>query len=1183
MADLQGPSKMTPFTMSRLIHASMRYSWRVSGSVALGVATATAVIVGALLVGDSMRGSLRGLTIERLGNTESAIFPGGFFEVNGLTKANLNPISLMLFENGIVEVRGEDDAIRRAGSVQIIGCDSDFWRLDVSGVPEPPPLDDDSVILNQSMASELGVQVGDLLTLRLPVEQAVPADSPLGKRDSESEGLPRMRIAEIVPDRGLGIFSVSPSQIAPRNIFVNRSTLGEVLEREGQANSLLLDEPAKLQDFNISLADLGLKLQRIQRRFESESGASTIVYDYFWLTSERLLLPAIAVDRIKDALSPADLTETTTYLANALERLNEKGEVVATVPYSTITAVDSSPELLLNYDLPEDLPETNPPGNLLGDQSGLAATPTSDFIPIVLNQWAADRLSAERGTLLRVAYYEPEVENGRETERFIGAVVTDVVPVTRPATPYRRRREATFDQSPTVYNDPDLTPSVPGVTDQDSISDWDLPFPLEREIGKEDDIYWNEYRLTPKAFLPLADGQRLFGSRFGQTTGMRISTAAAVDEAALGQRLLEILRPSFPELGWSIIPIRKQQLAASSGTTPFDGLFLSLSFFVILAAVMLIAMLFRLGLTQRMSQFGTLLAVGWNPRRVAVLVLGEGLLVAAAGVVLGVAGGFLYAWIVLWALRSLWVGAVTVPFLAFHWTLKSLVIGSFAGWGVAALTLWQTARWLTRLDAQDLLSQRDTDKMADRNSGRGKLPLVAIALGALAFGVGVFGATAAGQIAAGAFVGGGMLLLVAALVFIYCSLRSPSRIATMAPRDSFTYRQLVSRNASRHPLRSTMTIGLMATAAFLIMAISAFRLQPGTEGTGGFALIGQSSQILSRDLRQTQVRSEMLGPDAQVLSETTIAPLRLRLGQDASCNNLYKATRPTVLGVPDSFNTLFDGSPSGLPGFQWAADGSLPVGQSPWDALKVQATGTQQDPIPVVIDQNTAMWSLQMMKGFGEIRAFEYEPDQPMYFRVVGLLANSMLQGKLLIGEENFENVFPEVSGYQYFLIAVDGSQSEKVANVLENRLGDIGMDVTDANRVLSTMLAVQNTYLRTFQSLGALGLLLGTIGLAVAQMRSVLERRQELAVMRAIGFSRRRLVSVVMGETAILLLLGIGCGAVCAVLAVLPHALINGLDPPVVEPLVLLLGITLFGLCAGLAAVRGVSTMPLLESLRSK
>ena len=180
-----------------------------------------------------------------------------FFELEGLANTDVDPIALMLFENGIVEFRGDDDAIRRAGSVQIIGCDSNFWRLDVSGMQKVPTLDDDSVIVNQSMASELGVQVGDLLTLRLPVEQAVPADSPLGTRDAESEGLPRMRIAGIVPDRGLGIFSVAPSQAAPRNIFVNRATVAEVLDRKGQANAILLDQPASLLDFNISLADLG--------------------------------------------------------------------------------------------------------------------------------------------------------------------------------------------------------------------------------------------------------------------------------------------------------------------------------------------------------------------------------------------------------------------------------------------------------------------------------------------------------------------------------------------------------------------------------------------------------------------------------------------------------------------------------------------------------------------------------------------------------------------------------------------------------------------------------------------------------------------------------------------------------------------------------------------------------------
>ncbi len=87
---------------------------------------------------------------------------------------------------------------------------------------------------------------------------------------------------------------------------------------------------------------------------------------------------------------------------------------------------------------------------------------------------------------------------------------------------------------------------------------------------------------------------------------------------------------------------------------------------------------------------------------------------------------------------------------------------------------------------------------------------------------------------------------------------------------------------------------------------------------------------------------------------------------------------------------------------------------------------------------------------------------------------------------------------------------------------------------------------------------------------------------MRAIGFTRSRLARVVMRETVTLLLLGIGCGALCAFMAVLPHAVISGLKPPILEPLIMIAGIILFGLLAGLLAVRRVTQMPLLESLRS-
>ena len=86
-----------------------------------------------------------------------------------------------------------------------------------------------------------------------------------------------------------------------------------------------------------------------------------------------------------------------------------------------------------------------------------------------------------------------------------------------------------------------------------------------------------------------------------------------------------------------------------------------------------------------------------------------------------------------------------------------------------------------------------------------------------------------------------------------------------------------------------------------------------------------------------------------------------------------------------------------------------------------------------------------------------------------------------------------------------------------------------EASEQLAQFLAVQNTYLSTFQSLGGLGLLLGTVGLAVVQLRSVLERRGELALMRAEGFQPSRLVKMVVFENAVLLVGGLAVGAIAA------------------------------------------------------
>ena len=147
--------------------------------------------------------------------------------------------------------------------------------------------------------------------------------------------------------------------------------------------------------------------------------------------------------------------------------------------------------------------------------------------------------------------------------------------------------------------------------------------------------------------------------------------------------------------------------------------------------------------------------------------------------------------------------------------------------------------------------------------------------------------------------------------------------------------------------------------------------------------------------------------------------------------------------------------------------------------------------------------------------------------------------------------------------------------------LGDFGFDAESTAAKLASFMAVQNTYLSTFQSLGGLGLLLGTIGLAVVQLRSVLERRAELALMRAAGFRRRRLAAMVLWENAALLIGGLGIGLVAALVSIIPQLAAGGATIP--WPwLAATLGLVLIiGLVAGLAAVRVTFRAPLIPALR--
>ena len=1215
----------------RFILRSLVYHWRVNLAVSLGVAAATAVLTGALLVGDSVRGSLRRLTLDRLGRIDEVLLTDRFFRAELANELSADEsfqqhfhtaTPAILFPRGTVEKPGGDRP-SRATQVVVVGCDEAFWDLGDRQIKPKELPGQDEIVLNAPLAKDLGATVGDEVVLRLPKSNQVPADSPLGRK-ADRIGNARLTVVDIVPADGLGRFSLTASQTTPRNAYVALETLQDSVDQEGRVNAVLVDGKLDLplrdkkksqgilealnNTLKPKLADYGFSIRRIRRTFQKpNSDQEEEIYDYFTLTTDRMLFEAAAADAAERAFSEDHGQAVFTYLANAIDKLDPDGESMASIPYSLVSALESTADL----------------GPLFAGDGRPLRLPVPDDEEgkdgIVLTSWAATELQAKPEDQLRLAFYEPETVHGEPRERTVDLTLRAVVPLTEPSSPYDRRQVAQFDQLPTRVNDPDLTPEVDGITDQQTIDKWETPFKLNREIRVRDEEYWKNHRTTSKAFVSLSAGRKLWGSRFGATTSYRIPApddlpVGGEDEEAfvrgLEQKLLAQLKPKQAEFGFSFIPVKQRGLDASAGNTPFDVLFLSLSFFIIAAALMLVALLFRLGVERRAAEVGTLLAVGFRRRLTARLLIAEGALIAALGGLVGIAAGIAYAWLMLAGLRTWWIGAIVTPFLLLHVESISLVIGYVAGVVVSVLTIAWSVRRMRRLAVRRLLAGQASEATDIRYRTGPLWHIVAAVLLVFSIALAAVATCLGGEAQAGAFVGSGATIMMALLAVIRSRLRSGGRAG--AGLRGMSLASLAARNVARNPGRSTMTIGLMATACFLIVSMSAFRLDPSAKGTGGFDLVAESSEPIFANLNTEAGRKDALTDDAAALEGGVVLAFRVQPGDDASCNNLYQATQPRVLGVSDEMIRHFDNSEA--QSFGWAANAAESEADraNPWRLL-VEPREAGDETVPVVIDKETAMYSLKLYKGIGEKFDVTYEGGVSIRFRVAGLLDLGILHGSLLISEDEFVKRFPDASGYRYFLVqsppvtaddvekatlARQGQglppiteaaiQSElveerraQVATVMENRLGDQGFDATEAMDRLEDLQTIQNTYLSTFQSLGALGLLLGTFGLATVQVRNVVERRGELALMRAAGFRRSRLAKMVMFENTGLLLGGLLTGFLAAVVAVLPHMLLGDATVPLRDPAIMLGIVLVVGALSSLFSVRTTLRAPLLPALR--
>jgi hypothetical protein len=531
-------------------------------------------------------------------------------------------------------------------------------------------------------------------------------------------------------------------------------------------------------------------------------------------------------------------------------------------------------------------------------------------------------------------------------------------------------------------------------------------------------------------------------------------------------------------------------------------------------------------------------------------------------------------------LRTWWSDAANMPFLRLHLAPSSLAIGFVAAFLVAMISIAWSVRGLSRWPVRSLLAGAVAAGRSLSGFGPGQWAAPIAALALLVAGVlAMLPMFTDAVSAAPAFFGSGASMLIAGLAALAMTLRK-DQVRRIDPKSPAAILRLGIRNARRRFGRSLLTAGLIASAVFLIVSLQAFHLEAAASpndresGTGGFTLYAESVAPILFDLNTSAGRESLnLRDDAEtVLQGATFVPFRLRPGDESSCLNLYKPTEPRVIGATDAMMERG--------GFRFSAS----LAQSdedranPWRLLDASAA---DGVIPVIADEAAVLW--QWHSGLGKEITIDNERGVPQRLRFVALLSQSMLQDELIVSAESFSRLFPSIDGYAFFLIETPADRARQLEQTLESALTTYGLDAASTVDRLNAYLAVQNTYLYTFQMLGGFGLVLGTIGLSAVMLRNIWERRGELALLRALGFSRGRIAVLVMAENIALLLAGLLAGSVSALVAIAPHLVTRASSVPWATVLIILTGVLIVGMLAAMLAVRPVLRSPLVEALRSE
>ncbi len=690
--------------------------------------------------------------------------------------------------------------------------------------------------------------------------------------------------------------------------------------------------------------------------------------------------------------------------------------------------------------------------------------------------------------------------------------------------------------------------------------------------------------------MPLLRTQTLIGESFKISTVAVSNRGGGEDGVKLTDQAVAAIDDALRDTPYRAVPIKQNGLDdAQMNANIYLSMFLIFGLFSIAVGILLIFLIFVMLAAERKPEMGMARAVGLKRRQLTQMFIAEGIAYDLVSALIGAALGVGVAFVMAGLLSSMfddvfdispsasWRSLVIAYTLGIIVTFATILISS---WRVSRLSIVQAIR-----DVAEVKATRESRRwlifgVAGLVLGILLLYGGASSRNAFAFSTGIsiiplsvaallrhFGLPARPVYsAASIFVivywlmpgdvgerifpeteGGiemffisGIMLVAAATVLILWNAEAITDAIGLLGRGFSRWLPAV-KTAVAYPLanrsRTGMTIAMFSLVVFSLVMMAAITVNivsilSGEHAGGGWDV--RASQATTNPVGDFKATLAENGGDASQIAAvgrvSTIGPARAQLrmagggdwevypvnGIDAAFINDSEIPLQTRAAGYDSDRAVWDAI---------AADPSLAV----IDAMAVPGSG------PILADMGFTLTGVQANDA--TMTPAQVEINDPATGRtrtvtIVGIVSSEVFtMWGIYVPEQTVTEVFDQPDAINYYLRLAPGAPADAAARMVESSLISYGVQADSIRAIVDDAMGMSRSMMRLFEGFMALGLVVGIAALGVIAFRSVVERRQQIGMLRAIGFRRTMVAASFLIESTMITLLGVLSGTLLGVL----------------------------------------------------